>query len=141
MMTTNQKQIFRRLQTIRNKAIAPYSQFRVAAIIRTREGKLYSGHNIESSSYGLTICAERVALFKALSEGERKFAEIHILAEGKEFCPPCGACRQILMDFAPGITIILYNYNGECQTYKIKELLPDAFTAKRLVKPSSKNHK
>ena len=138
-MTTNQKHIFRRLRTIRNKAIAPYSQFRVAAIVQTREGKLYSGHNIESSSYGLTICAERVAIFKALSEGERKFAEIHILAEGKEFCPPCGACRQILMDFAPAIRIILYNQSGECKTYKIKELLPDAFTAKRFMKSSPKN--
>ena len=126
-MTKNQ--IFRQLKRIRENAIVPYSKFRVGAVLKASSGKLYSGHNIESSSYSLTICAERVALFKALSEGERQFSEIHILADGVDFCPPCGACRQLLMDFTPEIDIFLYNQNGQSKHFKISDLLPQAFTS------------
>lgn len=126
------RQIFSLLKKIRNSAIAPYSKFRVGSVLRTANGKFYSGHNIESSSYGLTICAERVALFKALSEGERKFSEIHILADSVDFCPPCGACRQLLMDFAPEIRIVLYNQNGDKKYFRISDLLPEAFTPAQL---------
>jgi cytidine deaminase len=127
------RQIFPLLKKIRNNAIAPYSKFRVGSVIKTSNGKLYSGHNIESSSYGLTVCAERVALFKALSEGARKFSEIHILADAVDFCPPCGACRQLLMDFAPKIRIVLYNQNGDKKYFEITDLLPQAFTPEQLL--------
>ncbi|HFE64373.1 cytidine deaminase [candidate division KSB1 bacterium 4484_188] len=126
------RNIFRKIQDIRNKALAKYSHFNVGAGLETTDGKLYLGHNIESSSYGLTICAERVALFKALSEGERDFRRIYILANNEEFCPPCGACRQLLIDYAPNIEVILLTDSGAEKSYRISELLPEAFTEKRL---------
>lgn len=126
--------ILKNLQDIRDRALATYSKFRVGAIIVTEHGKQYSGHNIETSSYGLTICAERVALFKALSEGERQFKKIYIIADNDEFCPPCGACRQVLMDYAPEIKVILVNQGGQTKEYKLSELLPNAFTDDRLLR-------
>ncbi len=120
------------LKDTRKAAIAPYSNFRVGAVLVTKKGKQYTGHNIESSSYGLTICAERVALFKALSEGETEFENISILSDAKDFCPPCGACRQVLMDFASNIKVILLNDKGRKRTYKLDDLLPEAFTPERL---------
>jgi cytidine deaminase len=116
-------------------AIAPYSHFHVGAALKTTSAKIYTGHNIESSSYSLTVCAERVALYKALSEGEREFDSIVITASSGEFCPPCGACRQVLYDFAPDLTVILSNANGDIKTFKLRTLLPETFTAKNL-KPS-----
>lgn len=109
------------------KAIAPYSHFNVGAALLTKSGKVYKGINIESSSYSLTICAERVALFKALSEGERDFDSIAIVADGDELCPPCGACRQVLWDFAPDLKVILANAKGDMKEYKLRELFPAAF--------------
>jgi cytidine deaminase len=126
------KNLHQLLKDTRAAAIAPYSNFRVGAIIITKDGKQYTGHNIESSSYGLTICAERVALFKALSEGESEFENISILSDLDDFCPPCGACRQVLMDFAPNLEVILFNEKGQKKTYKLDDLLPDAFTPDRL---------
>jgi cytidine deaminase len=124
----NEKMILKELIAIKEKAIARYSQFKVGALLLTRDGKKYSGHNIESSSFGLTICAERVALFKALSEGEREFDKMFILSDSEKFCPPCGACRQVMMDFTPDISIVLLNNSGDSKTYLLKELLPNAFT-------------
>ena len=121
-----------KLREARDRALAPYSKFSVGAVIVSKQGNIYSGHNIESSSYSLTICAERVALFKALSEGEREFAKIYILANNDEFCPPCGACRQVLMDYAPDIEVVLVNTNGEQKTFRLASLLPEAFTKNRL---------
>ncbi|UCF64633.1 MAG: cytidine deaminase [bacterium] len=126
------KSTFDFLKEIRAKAIAPYSKFRVGAVLVTKTGKQFTGQNIESSSYGLTICAERVALFKALSEGEDEFQQISILSDARDFCSPCGACRQVLMDFAPDIEVVLYNQRGERVVYPLKDLLPDAFTPERL---------
>jgi|AFSR01.1.fsa_nt_gi cytidine deaminase len=121
------------------RAIAPYSSFRVGAALQTSEGKIYTGHNIESSSYSLTICAERVALFKALSEGERTFEAMAIVASSGEFCPPCGACRQVLMDFAPHLVIYLSNQHGQIKTFRLAELLPEAFSSETLSKMISKS--
>ncbi len=109
------------------KALAPYSHFKVGAALRTKEGKTYAGINVESSSYGLTICAERVALFKALSEGEREFDTIAIVTDSDELCPPCGACRQVLWDYAPNLKIILSNLKGEIKEYELRDLFPAAF--------------
>jgi cytidine deaminase len=122
------------LKKTRANALATYSNFKVGTILVTSEGEKYTGYNIESSSYGLTICAERVALFKALSEGERKFKELYIIGSNDEFCAPCGACRQVIMDYAPDINIVLVNDKGESKIFKITELLPEAFTDKRLRK-------
>ena len=108
-------------------AHAPYSHFQVGAALASKDGKLFTGCNIEISSYGLTICAERVALFKAISEGVREFQRLLILTNTDEFCPPCGACRQVIWDFAPAIEIILVNRQNKQKSLQIAELFPHAF--------------
>ncbi|KAA3619876.1 MAG: cytidine deaminase [Calditrichaeota bacterium] len=113
-------------------ALPVYSKFHVGAALRTEDGALFSGGNIECSSYSLTICAERVAIFKALSEGARDFDLIFIATDTEEFCPPCGACRQVLWDFAPTLQIYLINKKGEIKVEKLSEILPNAFGANLL---------
>ncbi len=115
-------------------AYAPYSKFRVGAAVVTESGKIFTGCNIEISSYGLTICAERVAIFKAISEGEKQFSSIAVAAEIEAFCPPCGACRQVISDFSPTMEIILINKDGDSRTTLIQELLPEAFNSSFLKK-------
>ncbi len=110
---------------------AKYSDFRVGAALLTKDGRVYTGCNIESSSYSLTICAERVALVKALSEGETQFSTIVVYAEKAVFCSPCGACRQFLFDYAQDLKIILTD-GKDHKTYNIKELLPVAFEESQL---------
>ncbi len=105
---------------------AKYSHFEVGAALLAENGTIVTGCNVESSSYGLTVCAERVALTKALSEGITKFTAIAIAAKDGEFCPPCGACRQLLYDYAPDLDIILTN-GKENKKYKLNDLLPLAF--------------
>lgn len=110
-------------------AYAPASAFRVGAVIVSTSGRMFTGANIENDSYGLSICAERVALFKAVSEGEREFSELAMVAEtdtGEKDAPPCGACRQALQEFSPGLSIT-YRTNGEHVTRLLSELLPDPF--------------
>jgi cytidine deaminase len=109
------------------QALAPYSNFRVGAAIETAAGKIYAGCNIESSSYGLTCCAERVAIFKALSEGERNFTRLAVAAETEEFCTPCGACRQVLWDYGQNLEIACVNKHGAVHVIELKKLLPEAF--------------
>lgn len=121
-----------------SRAIAPYSAFKVGAALRTKDGNIITGHNIETSSYSLTICAERVALFKALSDGERDFDAIAIVASSGDFCPPCGACRQTLIDFAPRLTVYLANQRGEVKAFTLSDLLPESFSSANLSKPISK---
>lgn len=123
----NDKNLIDLATQARDNAIAPYSHFPVGAALRTTSGRIYTGCNIESSSYGLTICAERVALFKALSEGERHFDAIAIAAAALGFCPPCGACRQVLWDFAQNITVILISASAATQTVHLADLFPHAF--------------
>jgi len=112
---------------------AKYSNFRVGAALLTEDNQVFTGCNIESSSYSLTICAERVALVKALSEGVTKFSSIVVYAEDAEFCTPCGACRQLLFDYAQDLKVILTN-GTDHKTYTIKELLPEAFDESQLNK-------
>jgi cytidine deaminase len=119
-------------KTARLRSIAPFSNFLVGAAVRTAEGKIYTGSNIESASYGLTVCGERVAIWKALSEGERDFVELAIVADTESLTPPCGTCRQIIWEFAKHAKIILSNLQGETQECSIKELLPRAFDARFL---------
>lgn len=116
-----------------NFSRAKYSNFKVGAALSTVDGKIFGGCNVESSSYGLTICAERVALSKALSEGSSQFKAIAIVGPNDEFCPPCGACRQLLYDYAPDLDIVLTN-NSKVEIYKIKSLLPQAFEETKLQK-------
>ena len=112
---------------------AKYSNFRVGAALLTDDNQIFTGCNIESSSYSLTICAERVALVKALSEGATKFSSIVIYAEEVEYCPPCGACRQLLFDYAQNLQVILTD-GKDYKSYNIKELLPVAFEESQLNK-------
>jgi cytidine deaminase len=118
----------KKLKEVRNKALAIYSNFKVGALLIDNDGQLFTGFNIESSSYGLTICAERVVLFKALSEGARDFKRLYILANKNDFCPPCGACRQILFEYAPDLEVILLKESGEQKIYTLRSLLPYAFS-------------
>ena len=118
----------------KKNAFAPYSKFHVGAALLTSGGKIYTGCNVESSSYGLTMCAERTAVFKAYSEGERSFTAIAIAADTSDFCPPCGACRQVLSDLCGDIDVILVNSSGETALHKLSSLLPLAFGIKDLKK-------
>ena len=116
----------------RLQSVAPFSNFMVGAAVRTEDGKVYTGCNVESASYGLTVCAERVAIWKALSEGERQFTELAVVADTESLTPPCGTCRQIIWEFAKHTTIVLANLRGERETVSILELLPRAFDARFL---------
>lgn len=112
----------------KSKAVPPYSKFHVGAALLTEDDKVYVGGNIESSSYSLTICAERVAVFKAISEGERNFKAIAIASDGEGFCSPCGACRQVLYDLCGSeMDVIMVNQKNELKTLKLSELLPLPF--------------
>lgn len=108
-------------------AYAPYSKFKVGSAILTKANKIYTGANIENASYGLTICAERVALFKAISEGEKQFKAIAIYTNTKRFTMPCGACRQVLSEFSPKIELILINGAGKIKKTNLAKLLPYPF--------------
>jgi cytidine deaminase len=126
------QQLIERAKAARLRSIAPFSNFLVGAAVKTAEGKVYTGCNVESASYGLTVCAERVAIWKALSEGERQFVELAIVADTESLTPPCGTCRQIIWEFAKNATIVLGNLRGETQVVSIRELLPRAFDARFL---------
>ena len=116
----------------RSQSIAPFSSFQVGAAVRAESGKVYTGCNIESASYGLTVCAERVAIWKALSEGERHFTELAVVADTETLTPPCGTCRQIIWEFAKSANIVFANLRGETETFQIAQLLPRAFDARFL---------
>jgi cytidine deaminase len=116
----------------RGFALAPYSHFQVGAALETADGEIITGCNIENATYGLTLCAERVAIFKALSEGKRQFTRIAIVADTEQPTPPCGACRQILWEFCGDIEIILGNLSGETARYRLKDLLPVPFDGRLL---------
>ncbi len=117
---------------MRDRAQAPYSGFRVGAAIESSDGRMFGGCNIESSSYGLTICAERVALVKALSEGSTDFRRIVVATGDQRPTPPCGACRQLLWDYCRDIEVVLENSSGLRETYSLRELLPHAFDSDHL---------
>ena len=125
-------------QRARLQSVAPFSNFLVGAAVRTENGKIYTGCNIESASYGLTVCAERVAIWKALSEGERHFTELAVVADTESLTPPCGTCRQIIWEFAKSASIIFANLKGETETFQIRDLLPRAFDARFLKSASQK---
>jgi cytidine deaminase len=116
----------------RRNAVAPFSTFKVGAALEAADGTIVTGCNVENATYGLTMCAERVAMFKALSEGFRQFTRVAIVAETDEPTPPCGACRQILWEFGGDLEIILANSHRETGRFKLSELLPHPFDARLL---------
>lgn len=116
----------------RERSVAPFSNFLVGAAVRTDKGKIYTGCNIESASYGLTVCAERVAIWKALSEGERNFTNLAVAADTQTLTPPCGTCRQIIWEFAKHADIVMVNVQGDKEAVHIENLLPRAFDARFL---------
>ena len=132
MIEESLQELLETAKAARLRSIAPFSDFMVGAAVKTDEGKVYIGCNVESASYGLTVCAERVAIWKALSEGERHFTELAIVADTDTLTPPCGTCRQIIWEFAKNATIVLGNLHGETQIVSIRELLPRAFDARFL---------
>jgi len=137
-MRNRNAQLVTAARLARRHAHAPYSKFRVGAALLGRSGAVYTGCNVESSSYSLTICAERTAIFKAVSEGEHSFEAIAVVANTSEFTPPCGACRQVLLDLAGNIDVIMSNARGVTSVVKLRELLPRAFSNKNLLKARQK---
>ena len=108
-------------------AYVPYSHFPVGAALLCRDGTVFTGCNIENAAYGLTICAERTAIFKAISEGHRDFKRIVIAGKSEDYCVPCGSCRQVMQEFAPQMEVICLNGKGEAKHFALKELLPYGF--------------
>jgi cytidine deaminase len=116
----------------RENALASFSQFKVGAALETADGQIITGCNIENATYGLTLCAERVAMFKALSEGHHRFTRIAIVANTDQPTPPCGACRQILWEFGGELEVLLANLNAPRGRYQLRDLLPLPFDARLL---------
>ncbi|HVP35487.1 MAG TPA: cytidine deaminase [Terriglobales bacterium] len=111
----------------RENSHAPYSNFKVGAALLAKSGKVYSGANLENSSFGQTVCAERLALYKAVSAGDKVFKKIAIVASGTKPVTPCGICRQALFEFAPDLEVICSNLQGKVKKYTLKQLLPFPF--------------
>jgi cytidine deaminase len=116
----------------RDNAVATFSGFKVGAALETDQGAVITGCNVENATYGLTICAERVAMFKALSEGHREFRRIAVVADTDAPTPPCGACRQILWEFGGDLEIVLANLSRESGVHRLRDLLPLPFDARLL---------
>ena len=113
----------------REHAHAPFSKFRVGAAVEDATGHIHTGCNVENATYGLTVCAERIAIFKAISEGARGFRRVAIVADTDTLTPPCGACRQILWEFCGDVEIVLANLQGKSETLRLGTLFPRAFDA------------
>lgn len=131
-MKSVENELIAAAREVRERAFAPYSNFKVGAALRTKDGKVFTGCNVESASYGLTVCAERVAIWKAVSEGEKHFSEIAVVVDTEELTPPCGVCRQIIWEFCRDVPVILANLDGKTETFQMSELLPRAFDSKFL---------
>ncbi len=113
----------------REHAHAPFSNFKVGAALEDETGRIFTGCNVENATYGLTVCAERVAVFKAVSGGARKFKRVAVVADTDVLTPPCGACRQILWEFCGDIEVTLANLHDKNETMRLKDLLPRPFDA------------
>ena len=131
-MSHSNEELVTAAKEARQNSYAPYSEFRVGAAIETDDGQVFTGCNVESASYGLTVCAERVAIWKAISEGKHKIKNIAVVCDTKELTPPCGVCRQIIWEFGGNIPVTLANLNGGRETIEMKDLLPRAFDTKFL---------
>lgn len=131
-MSEDSESLIETAKRARAQSVAPFSNFQVGAALKTADGKVYTGCNVESASYGLTVCAERVAIWKALSEGERHFTDLAVVADTETLTPPCGTCRQIIWEFARNARIVFANLEGKSEEFQIADLLPRAFDARFL---------
>src|SRR5256712_5349990 len=114
-------------QRARENAHAPYSNFRVGAALRAKSGRIFGGCNVENATYGLTVCAERVAIFKAISEGERGFDAVAVVTDADSLTPPCGACRQLIWEFCGDVPIVMANLKGNREVLQMRDLFPKPF--------------
>ena len=137
-MSESKDQLIEIATAARLRSVAPFSNFLVGAALKTKDGKIFTGCNVESASYGLTVCGERVAIWKALSEGERDFTDLVIVADTEQLTPPCGTCRQIIWEYCKQAKITLANLGGQKQEVHIVDLLPRAFDA-RFLKDAGQN--
>lgn len=128
----DKEELIKAAKDARERAFAPFSGFKVGAAVRTKNGKIFTGCNVESATYGGTVCAERVAIWKAVSEGEKDFTHLSVVADTEELTPPCGICRQIIWEFCGDVPVTFANLNDKNETLQMKELLPRAFDAKFL---------
>lgn len=126
-MNKSFQKLINKAEEARLNAYAPYSKFTVGSAVMTKEGAIFTGCNIENASLGLSICAERVAIYKAVSSGYKSFKALAIIGDTEEPCTPCGACRQVMLEFSPDMEIIMTNLNQKIKITKAKELLPDIF--------------
>jgi cytidine deaminase len=131
-MIHSKEELIDAARAVRENSYAPFSEFRVGAAIEMEDGSIVAGCNVESASYGLTVCAERVAIWKAISEGKHQIKHIAVVADTDELTPPCGVCRQIIWEFGGNVPVTLANLNGKRETVEMKELLPRAFDTKFL---------
>ena len=123
------KELYEAALDVKKRAYAPYSDFHVGSALRTKNGKVFTGCNVENSSYGVTICAERNAIFKMVSEGEQEIFEILVIGDTEKFLPPCGACRQVIAEFSKEDTrVIMCNKKGEFKETTVGEILPFGFS-------------
>ena len=130
----DRRRLLEAARAVRENAHAAFSRFKVGAALETADGKVITGCNVENATYGLTVCAERVAVFKAISEGYRQFTRVAVVADTEDPTPPCGACRQILWEFGGDLEVILGNLHEEKARHRLKDLLPHPFD-RRLLSP------
>ncbi len=126
-MDISVEKLIEKAKEARNRSYSPYSRFPIGAALLTEDGEIFTGTNIENASYGLTNCAERTAIFKAVSEGYRKFKMLAVVADTKRPVPPCGACRQVINEFGGKIRVIMANLEGDIVELTGADLLPGAF--------------
>ena len=131
-MQNSDKELINAATEVRENAYSPFSSFCVGAALETDDGETIVGCNVESASYGLTVCAERVAIWKGISCGEKRFKQIAVVVDTEELTPPCGVCRQIIWEFCGDVPVILSNLHGKSETIMMSELLPRAFDSKFL---------
>jgi cytidine deaminase len=129
---SNYEQLIAAAKQARGNAHAPYSNFRVGAAIRATSGRIFTGCNVENATYGLTVCAERVAIFKAISEGERGFDAVAVVTDTEVLTPPCGACRQLIWEFCGAVPVVLSNLKDRMEVLQMRELFPKPFDSSNL---------
>ena len=123
------KELYNAAKEVKERAYAPYSNFYVGSALRTKSGKIFAGCNVENSSYGVTICAERNAIFKMVSEGEQEISSILVIGDTEKFLPPCGACRQVIAEFSKEDTsVLMCNKYGDIKESTVGEILPFGFS-------------
>ena len=127
-LSPDQRMLISLATEVRKKAYAPYSKFLVGAAIQCGDGSIYTGCNVENAAYGETVCAERTAVVKAISEGKKQFIRIAVIADFPKPCPPCGSFRQVLAEFAPKMEVIMANTQGQVTVANLEQLLPGMFS-------------